>query len=482
MEEIESSAFRDCASLTSVVIPDSVKEIGMFAFQGCSRLASVKLPEGITGIDCEVFESSGLTSIVIPDGVTLIYRSFFDCKKLTSVVIPDSVTSIREFAFKGCLSLTSIVIPEGVTEIGEMMFEKCTSLTSVVIPDTVTSIGPRAFKNCISLTSVVIPKGVTAINEETFFRCTSLTSVVIPDSVTTIGRNAFYGCTSLTSIVIPDSVTTIRDNAFDGCVRLASVVIPDSVTEIGDNAFDGCISLPPDAVPEAEGAGDGNRVKLINNDHDLILERDTEITGDVSYSIIVPDGVCLELKPEPGRDPLYQPFVQYDPSYITRCGFCNARIVCYHGGRVIVHNACGAAQIEQYGGEVVIGKYAECHSYRLRGGKLTCRGHIAHCLIEMGGPADDLLTDCDTRCAYMKDGAVVDKLHIDESNIYLMPGSEVHNFSMEDYYTEIHIYKDVVADGNIDCGMIYFHDGATLPPGLRLRRELGGSFSLYHEP
>ena len=190
------SKFIGCRSLTSLVIPDSVTNIGDYAFSG--------------------FRS--LTDIVIPDGVTSIGDCAFEnCSSLSSVVIPDSVTSIGKCAFEGCRSLTDIVISDGVTSIGKCAFEGCCSLTDIVIPDGVTSIGECAFANCSSLTDIVIPDGVTSIGNDAFGGCSFLSSVVIPDSVSCIGGSAFRGCESLSSLVIPDSVTSIGYHAFASC-------------------------------------------------------------------------------------------------------------------------------------------------------------------------------------------------------------------------------------------------------------------------
>lgn len=69
---IHSSAFKDCNSLTSIAIPDSVTSIGYWAFSGC--------------------------------------------KSLTSIEIPDSVTSIGNYAFRGCSALTSINFNDTMTQ------------------------------------------------------------------------------------------------------------------------------------------------------------------------------------------------------------------------------------------------------------------------------------------------------------------------------------------------------------------------------
>ena len=104
---IVDSAFRE-KSLSSVIIPDSVAEIGMFAFYGCTSLASVTIPDGVTAIkDC----------------------AFSSCRSLTSITIPDSVTQIGYGAFYGCTSLASVTIPDNVTEIGDEAFGDCENIT-----------------------------------------------------------------------------------------------------------------------------------------------------------------------------------------------------------------------------------------------------------------------------------------------------------------------------------------------------------------
>ena len=65
-----------------------------------------------------------LTSLIIPDSVTNIGDyAFSGCRSLTDIVIPDSVTNIGDYAFWNCGSLTNIVIPNSVTSIGDNAFD-----------------------------------------------------------------------------------------------------------------------------------------------------------------------------------------------------------------------------------------------------------------------------------------------------------------------------------------------------------------------
>ena len=232
---IDDSAFQNCTSLTSVTIPNSVKEIGAFAFLNCTSLTSVTIPESVKEIrDGAFYNCTSLTSVTIPSSVTEIQGSAFgyyddeedwETKKLDSFTITGYTGSAaykyaKDNGFKfvslgEVLPYTYDELEDGTLEITGYYGED-TELTipSEIDGKKVTKIGGDAFEKCTSLTSVTIPDSVKEIGGYAFENCTSLTSVTIPDSVTCIGWYAFYNCTSLSSVTISDSVTKINDEAF----------------------------------------------------------------------------------------------------------------------------------------------------------------------------------------------------------------------------------------------------------------------------
>ena len=246
-------AFRECSSLTSIVIPNDISQIDNYAFDGCSSLTNITLPNNLTSIgDYAFYNCSSLTSIVIPDSVTSIgYEAFRNCTSLTNVILSNNLASISNYAFYNCSALTSIVIPDSVTSIGYEAFYNCTSLTSVTLSNSITSINSGLFCGCEKLVSVTGGNNVTEIQNSAFSGCRKLDGFIIQGKVTSIGSCAFSGCQSLTSIVIPDSVISIGSSAFSGCKHLESITLGNSLQIISEYAFDSCSSLTSIVIPDS---------------------------------------------------------------------------------------------------------------------------------------------------------------------------------------------------------------------------------------
>lgn len=82
LKNIESEAFRNCKSLESLNIPNSVSTIGDYAFTNCIALTNAKLPENLE---------------------TIGTAAFAQCYILTNIDIPSSVSSIGQYAFEACI-------------------------------------------------------------------------------------------------------------------------------------------------------------------------------------------------------------------------------------------------------------------------------------------------------------------------------------------------------------------------------------------
>ncbi|MBR0195239.1 MAG: leucine-rich repeat protein [Paludibacteraceae bacterium] len=237
-------------TLPSYVIKEDTRWIGDDAFRNCLSLTSVTIPNSVTSIGNGAFSNCSLTSIDIPNSVTSIgYAAFRGCSSLTTIDIPNSVESIGHVAFSGCISLTSVTIPNSVRSIGHSAFEDCSSLTSVTIPNWITTIEDGAFSGCTGLISVTIPPYVTHIGSGAFKNCSSLTSVTIPKYVTSIGSSAFEGCRSLTSVTLNSDAIVRQNRSTDSNInhifgsQVKEYILGNDITGIGTNAFYGCSNL-----------------------------------------------------------------------------------------------------------------------------------------------------------------------------------------------------------------------------------------------
>ena len=199
----------------------------------------VVIPETIGGVTVTAIgayafniEEFEMTSVVIPNTVTNIGNYAFQNNRFTSVTIPDSVISIGNYAFSGCL-MNELSLPDTVESIGSGAFQY-NNLTEVNIPHSLEYINSNLFRGN-KLTEVDIPEGTGWFIGGSAFSDNDLTSVIIPNGVTRIDAGAFSG-NELLSVIIPDSVTGIRNYAFQ-YNNLSSVIIPEGVTSIGRYTF-----------------------------------------------------------------------------------------------------------------------------------------------------------------------------------------------------------------------------------------------------
>lgn len=193
--QVDDGAFRNCTSLLSVSMHNSITYISAECFEGCTSLQSVSWPENLFEIGHDAFSG---------------------CISLTGVPSGTNLTVLGDNAFKNCTSLTYADLPASLAVIGQGAFANCINLQEIVLPDAVTQMGNHAFENCSSAKKLKLSNGLTIINNYCFSGCGAITEIVIPASVTEIGREAFLGCSGAWMIRLHGGVLNIGNSAFAG--------------------------------------------------------------------------------------------------------------------------------------------------------------------------------------------------------------------------------------------------------------------------
>lgn len=305
------SAFKDKIALTSVIISNSVVNVGSYAFSYCTALRTVVLSENLYQINNGVFN---------------------ECVSLLNIALPKTVSSIGERAFRNCSSLTSIFIPENVNSIGSSAFEYCYKLVEVINKSQSIKVSPGVFSNgylgkyalsvsnCddtyVSKVSVDefgyvmyideegkmllnyigkeeklnLPNSIAKIYDYAFYMNTQITNVVMPNSIIYIGKYAFWGCESLIDVTLSQNVTTINDETFRNCVKLRSVTLGNNVTHIGKYAFSGCCSLTSIVIPREVNIIDSGAfyacyklIEVVNESHYITITKGNQENGYVGF-------------------------------------------------------------------------------------------------------------------------------------------------------------------------------------------------------
>ena len=244
LTSMKATWFYGCYFLSSITIPENVKEIENLLFYYC-HFKSIGVDENNQNymVDEGVLYNKAKSILVnfptyregeftIPDGVTTINEYAFCGSQLSSVTIPDGVRTIKYSGFSGC-QLSSIVIPKSVISIASSAFSNCSKVSSIVVDEDNPVYDSRDNCNAIIETesnqliqgsiSTVIPQSVTSIGQYAFsFR--NLLSIDIPNGVQTIETLAFMGA-GLSSVKIPASITSIESQAFLACEQLKTVTV-----------------------------------------------------------------------------------------------------------------------------------------------------------------------------------------------------------------------------------------------------------------
>ncbi len=273
VESVGRCAFMDCF-VTTLTLPDTVKDIGSYAFAECFALTNVSFAgeSSLTNIGTFAFyRCRSLPNVTIPASVEAVGDStFFGCPKLTAILFegpPPRATPPHLFDYppiatayylqKNAVEWEAVLKSDGTWD-GFPAAEKNSTSPLSDFEFTVGSTDRATIRRYIgSDEAIIIPEAfgdypVIEIWTGAFAACKTVRSVEIPESVKIIGTGAFQDCGNLSFVTIPSTVTTIDGCAFENCAQLKVVRFArDSKLRVFEGGlFRGCSSLAEITIPE----------------------------------------------------------------------------------------------------------------------------------------------------------------------------------------------------------------------------------------
>lgn len=278
VESLKPYAFAGISGLTSVALPDDLKEIGEGVFGG-TGLSTIEIPEGVETIGAYAFSTiADFQEIVLPQSLTSLGDyAFARDIALYEIEIPASVKRIRAHAFDGCVDLETVTLNEGLEEIGEGAFLGTSRIKEMAFPASLREIGSYAFY-VNNITELEFGNEVTTIGDYAFARYNirglencgdswwdvdshledptsvikfgkglesigagafagwNVRNISFPDGLQTIGKDAFE-YSYISDVKLPAAMTALSDRAFERCYKLATVTFPEGLESIGARAF-----------------------------------------------------------------------------------------------------------------------------------------------------------------------------------------------------------------------------------------------------
>lgn len=131
-EKIVGASFQGATSLTSIVLPSSIKSITAGAFVHCPLLRNLNLEQSeyykvMNGV---LYSKDGTTLVCYPAKRSGVY-----------FMVPSTVTTVLTGAFHQAEELQEIQFSEGLTQIQTRAFENLPNLRKVILPTTLNLVG-----------------------------------------------------------------------------------------------------------------------------------------------------------------------------------------------------------------------------------------------------------------------------------------------------------------------------------------------------
>ena len=295
-------------SVNPLIIPEGVTEIPTQCFESCYKLKKVVLPSTIKTIGIFAFFDSSVDDMNFPEGLDSIGYLSMHGTRLTEVVLPKTIRTIGNEAFADNVKLKRVVLPEGLTEIPDKLFSECIELEKIVIPESVTKINTEAFSDCLKLKTNLPPK-LKWIGDGAFSSC-SLDSIVFPATMEYIGKEAFedleklkkiYSMSPIPPVCYYDPMVNFGDESFGGSTPSdIPVYVPIGSGEkyreaFGWNYFTNIIETDKFPTGIVSPKMSNNELcKVYGKGNELVIEIPNLLSSPIHYSIYSIEGTMIE--------------------------------------------------------------------------------------------------------------------------------------------------------------------------------------------
>lgn len=219
------------ATLTDIVLPESVTQIGKDAFYKCPNLKSVTFSNST-----ENWEIKGCS--LGDAGVFIEPADFTDPEQSANFLKNTRYLSVYTYTYAA--EVIEATADNVVSKLSNLSSKTryTVKLSGNITADTISSMKTNLESDTKKIDlDLSQTTGLTTLDKAAFALCRSLITLTLPDTVKDIKAHAFQNCTNLLSLNIPDSVTHIGHAAFKQCYSLKSITIPDSVTSVGDDVL-----------------------------------------------------------------------------------------------------------------------------------------------------------------------------------------------------------------------------------------------------
>lgn len=286
VETIGNYAFRDCIKLRTIVMPNTVRELGVGVFGNCSSLEEIQLSNRIEVLSSQVFSyCTALKNIHIPEGIKAMQGFLFQgATALANISLPASLETIDNNCFydatpslesinlnvasqhfivengillskdkkqiyvvaKQAIKGNTFTVPNGIEYIGSGILMPFSNITKVIIPESVNQIESGFFPwsiEDIEISSnnpnyISINKQILSKDKKILYFCYSKGQIVtLEEGIEELRGAAVEKCNNVNTINFPSTLKRLKPQSLKGIYNVKNIKLGKNVEEITGDVF-----------------------------------------------------------------------------------------------------------------------------------------------------------------------------------------------------------------------------------------------------